>query len=260
MTLPSVTRFILCSLGLITGSAHAAVSIDFETGSELGSAFRVGANGGYTQSSNGAGNDVLNFVQGASASTIFYDANGAGAGVSAFAVSVGNPLTVSTSVVLPSTNGSFGIFFANPLSGANANLALFNVNYQSTALDQFRFDNAFNASTGVVGALSQPAGGSVDAGVTVGTAFTMTATYTVLSATSYRVTMSVGSATFSTDYTGTPLSLVEVGFRTNPTGTLAGSLDNLTINLDPVTVVPEPSTALLGLAGALALVGLRRRA
>lgn len=258
MIFPSATRFILCSLGLITGSAHAAVSIDFEAGGELASSFRIGANGGYTQSANGAGNDVVNFVQGASASTIYYDANGTAAGVSAFAVSVGNPLIVSTSVVLPSTNGSFGIFFGNPAGSGTASLALFNVNYSSTAVDQFRFDNAFNASTGAVGALVSP-GNTVDAGVTIGTAFTMTATYTVLSATSYRVTMSVGSATFSTDYTGTPLSLVEVGFRTNPTGTTAGSFDNFTTNLDPITV-PEPSTALLGLAGALALVGVRRRA
>lgn len=250
-----------CALLVAAGTAHAAVLIDFETGTELSGQFRLGnAPTAYSQSANGAGNDVLNYVQGTGASTLFYDANGATAGSSVFAVSIGNPLTVSATVTMATANGSFGFFFGNPFNEVNGNLlALLNIN-QSGETDQFRFDNNFSSSTAGVGSLG--GGTTGDAGITLNSAFTISATYTILAADSYRISMTAGSITSSRDYTGTPLTSVQVGLRTNANSAATASMvDDINVSGDPTTViVPEVSTALLGLGGTLGLLVRRRRA
>ena len=256
----SLKTFFAAAPFLFAATSHAAVVIDFETGTELASQFHNGnLPATYTQTSNGGGNDVLNFTQGSGApGTLFFDANGPAAGSSAFSVSQGNPLTVTATVVLPTANGSFGISFSNPFNEANAYLALFNVNYASGngTTDQFRFDNAFNALTGGVGSLG--GGTTGDAGVTIGSSFNISVTYSILSSNTFQLSMTVGSiTTTSAIYTGTPLSQVQVGIRTNPVGG-TGTLDNINISGDPVTV-PETSSALLALAGACGVMSRRRR-
>lgn len=248
--------FVAASFLLAAATSQAAVLVDFNTAGQLAGQFRGGnLPTAYVQTAT-----VLNFTQGTgAASTLFYDANGSAAGVSAFNVSIGNPLTVTASVTLPANNGSFGIFFANPSDDTKSYMALFNVNYTGGdgTSDQFRFDNAFNAATG--GVVSLGGGTTGDAGITTGSAFNISVTYTILSANSYRLSMTVGNITIdSTDFSGTPLSQVQVGIRTNPTGSNTGTLDNFTISGDPITV-PEASSAMLVLAGACGMLGRRKR-
>ena len=259
--------FISAGLLFAGASAHAAVSVDFESGpSQLRGGFNA-AN--YTNTANGAGDDFLSFTQGSSASTVYYDANGATAGYSVFSVSMGSPLTVSANVTLSTANGSFGIFFGSPDSTTgNSFLALLNVDGSSPPVpgdDQFRFDNAFNASSGnVSGGLG---GGSIlgnpatfaNAGVSPGNEFSISSTYTILSGSSYSISLTAGTVTATRTYTGvTPLTSVEVGFRTNPIAGGSGTLDDIAINKDPVTV-PEPSTGLAALLGAAGILVLRQR-
>ncbi len=254
--------FVASGLSLLAGSAGAATlaSVDFNNGGELASSFRPMANPTfgtpvaspvYTQPGGAA-----NFAQGTSASTIFYDENGSTAGVTSYAVTQATPITVSTTVVLNANNGSFGIYFINAANENQGYMALFNVNYTTgSPIDQFRFDNLGSPTTGNVNTTALAANATTaDAGVTSGTAFNMSATYTILSATSYQLSMTVGSYTSSATYTGTPISNVEIGFRTNPIANNTGSFDNLLISQ-----VPEPSAAILGAMSSALLVFRRRR-
>jgi len=96
----------------------------------------------------------------------------------------------------------------------------------------------------------------VNAGITTGTFGNLSATYTILTATTFRMSLSVGGVEQATqDFTGTPLSEVSFGFRANPIEGGTIQMDNFTL---PDTI-PEPSVALSAAIGILGLTFLRRR-
>lgn len=217
----------------------------------------------YSQTNNGAANDYLLITQATgNASTAIYDQNGSAAGTSYAVLGIGDSLTVSATLTFGIGNASFGFYFINALNETSATsyLALLNVDYSTTApgVDQFRFATNANATSNNGSVSSGTLGNqtTVDAGITTGAPAIVSATYTILSATQFSISMSVDSIErASATFTGTPHTNVEIGFRTNPTGSNNIQMDNFTVP----DSVPEPSGVLVAALSAVGFLGLRRR-
>lgn len=254
-------KLLPCFTGLILGSAvglnaqttvHA--SLDFET-AQYPNNFRLYINTGSTvlsQTSNGAGNDFFTSVGGSSAA-IVYDANGATAGASAFAVSQVAPLTVSADVRFVG-NSSIGVYIINASNPAQGYLALLNF---TSGNDTIRFANDPVPNTAGAGTLGAGDFANNTNFVTANTFVNASLTYSINASNEPVLTMTVGSTSSTISYTGlTAFTNVEVGFRLS-SGSATISMDNLNIS---TTAIPEPSTyaALVGVA-VLGLCLVRRR-
>lgn len=247
MKYPFLLAGLALSLSVLT--ANGAVLIDFENSSDFANNFRAGSGTQPTNTNFGAPNDYLN-SSGATVS-FFYDANGAAAGISSFAVSSGNPLTLTFDISAVSHNTSFGIYIQNA-GTTNSYLALLNVN---TGNDQLRFANGLvNANIGAAGTLIAGShANNTDFITTEGTVLGNTAsfTYSIDGLNQPMLSYTVNGTTSNYTLAGfTAFTNVEVGFRANT----PLKVDNLSI-----AVVPEPSTWLLMLGGSVLLFALRRR-
>jgi MYXO-CTERM domain-containing protein len=252
-------RFLLC-LGLLpflSPALPAQVFLDFESGA-ITDTFRV-VNAGTTviRQDDASGNGYLK--SGTGTASVVYDANGAAAGTSSFAVSLGSPLSISFKPSAQS-NGSLGIYIIDAATPTNAFLAILNYG----ASDQLRFSSALNnpvnndANSLVAGTHPnntnfidlEPA---LDTD-TVPFASSANLTYGInaLNQPTFSFTVNGTTSTY-TLASATAFTNVEVGFRVNGGGA-AMRIDNLNI-----TSVPEPAPAtLLGLL-ALALISLKAR-
>lgn len=261
-------RSLLFSLAAVASvTAHAQVSLDFETAGQVSGNFRnLGpATNSNTQSSNAAANDYLihNISNGSfSAAVLLYDTTpGDTTGGTQSVFSVSSPLTVSVDFRATTANSSVGIIFADPANAGNHVLALFNVDNSGTT-DLFRFFKDGTVTTASVTAgtqsgTSQSASTGVDAGSSFGN---YSVTLSVVGTTP-TLAVTVGNQTFSNtfssgdfDWSNTTviLRLFDAG---NGTSTADLWVDNFTIN-----AIPEPSTyAAISGAAVLGLAFLRRR-
>lgn len=273
ITTPSflLPRAAFAAALLLPGLASAQlVSIDFETASQFTDNFRsLGPNTvAVSQSSNGAGNDVLvhNISNGsATGSVLLYDTTPGDTTTGTQSVfSTATPLAVSFlfNANGASANSSIGVIFADSTNASNHLLALFNVNSAPTN-DTFRFFRDGTVSPVSVSAGTQ-VGSTVSngsSGVDLGgplTAFTATLS---VSGTTPTIDLTVGGHTVSQTFAAGDFNWADttVMLRLFDTGT--ASLSTF-LNVDDFTVaaIPEPSSfaALAGL-GALGLVVSRRR-
>lgn len=252
---------------LACSGATAAVSFNFETPGQYSANFtQVGGQLTAAQTSLGAANDYLRLIGStavqAQRAVPIYDATpGDGAATKSLfqAVPGGAGVTVSADVQFSANNASYGVYFVNGADRTKAVLALFNVN-SSGALDNIRFTSATSAGWDPASNgnptetnLSLTAASNADAGVNTGAFAPISVTYSINASNRIVLSMTAGSRTLvSAPITGTTaFSNVEVGFRLSPGG------DAQTVDVDNVSIVPEPAAlSLLGLAG-LALV--RRR-
>lgn len=251
----------------------AQVFLDFNGSGDVAANTRnLSTDAAYAFASDSSGNGYIKGTTGSFA----YDANGSTAGVSNFAVSQGNPLTVSFKISAQGGISSIGIYIinnntANPNTPTSAYLTLININ-PSGANDRVRFwDTPLNPTTNpgtnlVDGSLpnnsvdfiaTEPA---VEAGV-LPFATTATLVYSINVSNEPVLTLSLtgGPNNASSTYTltgATAFTDVQVGIRLNGGGN-AMRMDNLSI-----TSVPEPgaATLLAILGGGLFLVRRRRSA
>lgn len=230
------------------GSAQAAL-YSFGTSGEYDANFReilnvgsVGYNvGGYISNT---GSNVTTVVA--------FDTDGAGAGMTAYPITVGTTLSVSAEVRFSHT-GSFGFYFSTN-GGGSTYLALLNPN-QTGSNELFRIFSGGSMSAGSTG--TQNFSNTSDT-VTLGAFSNFGATFQALDADSIRISMTSGAQTFSFDYDGVTLpTSVEIGVRSyNPTATGPSlDMDNFTVT-DPI---PEPSVIWSGGLGVLGLLARRRR-
>jgi hypothetical protein len=242
-----------------TGLAlHAQVLLDFET-SQTGSFRTLSAGGTIGQTSNGASNDYMTSVGGSASASLVYDANGAGAGISNFAVSQSSSLTVSLDLAC-TTNNSLGIYIINAANETQGYLAILNVN-SSGANDQLRFANNAVPTTAGAGTLVN---GSFANNADLGYApqaspfssfKNLTLNYSINGSSNPVLTFYNGATLLSTlTLSGTAFTDVEVGLRFNSNFGTIGA-DNFSIT---ATSVPEPSSFALMAAGAGLFAVLRR--
>lgn len=229
--------------------AHAATtSIVFDSSYDLYRDFRITGNAPGLTSIQDSGNTYVRHTGVNTQSSFIYDTNGAAPGVTTFAISIGESLTVSTSIRFSGApdsgnNSSFGFIFGN---GTTNHLALVNFNqsnfnellrtFTGTGLD----GNAGTADTTTLNGFNA---------IALNTFTTVSATYTALSATQYKVGITVGTNTLETTYNAAPLANLQVGMRLNNSGTE---------RFVDVNIVPEPGVSALAI-GSLGLLALRRR-
>jgi hypothetical protein len=263
---------VIALTGLAFGTAAPVARgavVDFETfntatDNDLANNFRVfQVNGGVpTNSNNGAAvNDVIT-VPAPSAFGVIYDATPGDllTTQSTFAVSQGNPLTVSADVTFSVNNSSFGVYIVNASNEGTASsyLALFNVNNTGGTADQLRFSsNATGNAPATVGTLvASPSTSDVfDIGATNGK--NISVTYSINATNNPVLSLSVGGVEYgNTTFSSitTPLTNVEVGLRVASTGTTAGyTVDNFS------AAVPEPASFSLFALAAVPVLTRRRR-
>lgn len=234
-------------------SQGATTSVVFDSNSDLYRDFRITGNGANLVPIQESGSTYIRHNGLNTQSAFVYDLNANGPGTTAYNIAVGDTLSVSTQIRFTGTNAStthnssFGFIFGNTTNG---HLAIINLN-QSGGNEQFRIsDNAATLSGGF-GSLPTSGNPGYLAGVNAigpDTFTTVTATYEVLTSTSYRISLAAGGQTVTRDFTGS-LSDIQIGLRMNN-----GSADRF---LD-VNIIPEPGVSALTL-GSLALLTLRRR-
>jgi hypothetical protein len=257
--------FPLAAFVLVT--AHAQVSLDFETPGQLTDNFRnLGpSNTINTQSANGAANDYITHnVPDASvtAAALLYDTTPGDTGTGTQTTfSVSSPLTVSFDFRSTTANSSIGIIFADPANASNNMLALFNID-NSGGTDLFRFFKDGTVTTaGVTAGTQSGTNQTASTGVDIGSAFGHFSVTLTVVGTTPTLELTVGSQTFSRtsvsgdfDWANTTviLRLFDAGGSTANTNV---DVDNFTIN-----AIPEPSTyaAVFG-TSVLGLALFRRR-
>lgn len=241
-------------------NAQVLVNLDFQSASSFTNNFRVVNGTGFAQQFDASGNGYIKGSNGTG--TYIYDANGATAGVSSFAVSQSQPLTISFKPSSQS-NGSIGVYIIN--SGTDtAYLALLNYNF-SGSNDQLRFANAVvtGPSSSAAGTLvtgSHPNNTNFIANEPEGDAqtipFASTASliYSINALNEPQFSFTVNGTTSTFSLPGlTAFSNVEIGFRSNNGGT-AMRLDDFS-----VSTVPEMGGSLLVALGIGCLLAVRRR-
>lgn len=253
--------------GLVVPACAGAAVLDFETPGQLTGNFRMLSNAGTSgntglyqlaQSANGTANDYLTAYYastGGGAASFVYDTTPAESAVkTTFNVPVGSTLTVTMGAVFHKPGSSLGVYFINPANEGAGYLALFNAD-ASGSNDNFRFANGAAPNTAGAGALSannyQATSVAVLGAADYSTFSNVTATYSVLTSNSYRMTLRAGSTLVSSaTYTGTPLTNVGVGLRVYSEQAYL-AVDNFS------AAVPEPAAvSVLGIAG---LAALRRK-
>lgn len=257
--------FPLAALASVT--AHAQISLDFETAGQLSDNFRnLGqTNTLNTQSANGAANDYITHnVPDASvnAAALLYDTTpGDTTSGTQTTFSVSSPLTVSFDFRSTTANSSIGIIFADPTNASNNMLALFNID-NSGSTDLFRFFKDGTVTTAGVTAGTQSGSSQTgSSGIDIGSAFGHFSVTLTVVGTTPTLELTVGSQTFSRtsvsgdfDWANTTviLRLFDAGGSTANTNV---DVDNFAIN-----AIPEPSTyAAISGAAVLGLAFLRRR-
>jgi hypothetical protein len=260
---------------LIAAPLAKATVIDFETPTDYANNFRKVAAITPLQTT-GQPNNYLYFHASTSASntsSLIYDTtpgDATAATASAYSVSAGSPLSVTTDVSFPTNNSSFGVYIVDASNEANGYLALFNVNASGfNPNDQIRFaSNAIPNGSGSTnaGTLNTPGKTSADA-VALATLSTIDVTYSIdadnhpvltLTANPGAANAYSDSITFSS--ITTPLTTVEVGYRLSAQSgnTNEYQIDNVTLDGTPAPT-PEPATALAACALAPAMLFARRR-
>ncbi|CAM3030970.1 PEP-CTERM sorting domain-containing protein [Rariglobus hedericola] len=261
-------RSLFLSLAAFTAlTAHAQVSLDFETAGQLTDNFRnLGpSNPINTQSSNGVANDyIIHNVPDASvtAAALLYDTTpGDTTTGTQSTFSVSSPLKIDFDFRATTAGSSIGIIFADSTNASNNMLALFNIdNTGTTDLVRF-FKDGTVTSASVTAGLQSGSNQTASTGVDIGSAFGHYSVTLSVTGTSPSLTLTVGSQTFSNvpvsgdfDWANTTVIL-----RIFDTG---GSAANTTVDVDNFTInsIPEPSTyaAFFG-TSVLGLALLRRR-
>lgn len=249
---------ITLPLALASVASAATTSIVFDSSYDLYRDFRITQRPGNLTYIQESGSTYIRHTGHNTESAFVYDLDGAGPGLTTYTIGVGDILSVSTQVRFTGTNSttthnsSFGFIFGNATAG---HLAILNFN-QSGANEQFRI-TANNATlAGNAGTI--PTTGTSSTGYLTGVNVfapdvftTITATYEVLSVSSYRISLIAGGQTVYRDFTDTtPLADIQIGLRMNNPATTTYLVD--------MNIVPEPATAALTALGSLALLRRRR--
>lgn len=194
----------------------------------------------------------LSFTPINSTSTFAYDLNGSTAGLTTFVLPVGGSVTISADVRFTeggpntTTSSSFGLFmgsYLGLLNSASINETLrigTNLSYTDGGVGTF-------AGTGVSKDLFTP---GTDAPFVP-----VTATMTWINASSFSFSFIVGSETYTQTIASAPPTDFQVGLRVY---NVTGSTNRVDIDNFNVTVIPEPSAALVAV-GSLSILSLRRR-
>ena len=230
---------------LATGTLASAATYSFGTSAEYDANFREVQLGG------SIGHNAAGYVSNTGLNqtvVVAYDTDAAGPGTTLYPITLGTTLNVSADVRM-NNPGSFAFYFS-AVGGGSTYLTLLN---PTSGNDQVRILNGGNMPTGTIG--TPDVNDSTTNPMNLNEFTNISASLQVLSANSLRISMTVGTQTFSHDYTGITLpSSVEIAVRSFNPNTAGSSIDidNFVVT-DPI---PEPSA--IGLAG-LGLLGLAAR-
>jgi hypothetical protein len=250
-----------------TVTAHAQVSLDFETAGQVSGNFRnLGpATNSNTQSSNSAANDYLihNIADSSfSAAVLLYDTTpGDTTNGTQSTFSLSSPLAVSFDFRATTANSSVGIIFADSTNAGNHVLALFNVDSSGTT-DLFRFFKDGTVTTASVDSgVQSGTNQSVSTGVDVGSSFGNYSVTLSVVGTTPTLAVTVGNQTFSRTFAAGDFDWANttVALRLFDAGNTS-STPNIWVDNFTISSIPEPSTyAAISGAAVLGLAFLRRR-
>jgi len=231
------------------GSLATGAVLTFDTANDFAGNFNR-ITGGGAMGYNNPG-QYLSYTPISNTSTFAYDLNGSAAGLTTFGLPVGGSVTISADVRFteggPSTtaSSSFGLFmgsYLGLLNSASVNETLrigTNLNLTDGGVSGF-------AGSGLGEDLFTPGGDAPFVPVT--------AKMTWIDESSFSFSFIVGSGSYTQTIASAPPTDFQVGFRAY---NVTGSTNRLDIDNFNVTVIPEPSAALLAV-GSLSLLSLRR--